>query len=931
MATPLARLEGKYEILEKIREGGMGAVYKVRHRLLEEVRVVKVMRPHLADDEVLQARFLREAKVAVKLRHPNLAQIYDFTVDENGYAYLVMEFIDGLNLQEVIKVVERPGLGLVLEVARQSLEALGYLHRKRIIHRDVSPDNLLLTRDDEGALQVKLIDLGIAKVRGGEDSLTSEGTFLGKVRYSSPEHFKTQEGSGVKAASDLYSFGVVLYEMLTGTYPIKGTSVASLISGHLMHPPLDFEDSDPEGRVPEDLRAVVQKALEKDPKKRFGSSTSFANALQPWIEKHPLEEDVFEAIFDLPTLTTHKIRTIKPGSTQSRIDRSFGLSTTPPPDDGSDSDNELETSGTVETGSSGRAQTSGKEDSSQAQIKALLAGATKLAEAEHYEEARMQLTSVLELDAENSDAQELLKAVEEADVELQKKRRESAESVRLLVRAESYDQAETQLRKAIKEFGRAEIFDDVGGDIKAARKAHEQRLQQVAEIIRKAAKMMEAENHEEAVPLLREGLDLEPGNRVLIAQLEKAEKGLEALLDARRRAKEIENAAATITKHLECREVDQAEQALVLALKLFGAEPVFSDLEDLLAKLRTELTEEKAEELRESARKQIEDEDFGGAIAILEEAAQLAPEAAATAELFEAANEGLRLQEEARERLAAIEDRVLKIDRLIAADRLETALRMIGTTTKELGTFDQASVLRARIEKATAAAEAAFKKVEALLENALELAGGDNFSQAGDVLDEARALQADHPQVADLVSDAQTEVNRRIDAFRRQMAIENVIQSVEQQLEKGSIEEARRELGVAHRLYGESDVLGDLTTRIDSRERELRIEEIAKLVKSSQKKKRAPEDAIADLEAALSIDPHCEKAHRLLTETRAAWKKTSEARLAKECKAVLTTIDELIADGEPGKALEMLTTTVEEVGDFPVARDLRRVLEKLVS
>jgi serine/threonine protein kinase len=930
LATPLARLEGKYEILEKIREGGMGAVYKVRHRLLDEVRVVKVMRPHLAEDEVLQARFLREAKVAVKLRHPNLAQIYDFTVDENGYAYLVMEFIDGLNLQEVIKVIERPGLGLVLEVARQSLNALGYLHRKRIIHRDVSPDNLLVTRDDEGALQVKLIDLGIAKVRGSDDSLTSEGTFLGKVRYSSPEHFKTQEGSNVNAASDLYSLGVVLYEMLTGTYPIQGTSVASLISGHLMHPPLDFEDSDPEGRVPKDLRAVVNKALEKNPKKRFGSATSFTKALQPWIEEHPLEEDEFEAIFDLPTLTTHKIRTIKPGSTQSRIDRSFGLSTTPPPGDSSDGDNEFETSGTVENGSAGRAKTPGKEDSQQAQIRALLIGATKLAEVEHFEEARMQLTSVLELEEENVEAQKLLKEVDEADVELQNKRLEAAESVRLLVRADSLDQAAIQLGKAIKEFGQAEIFDDVHGDVEAARKAYEERLQQVKDIVQKAAKMMKLENHEEAVPLLRNGLDLEPGNRVMIAQLEEAEKGLEALLDARRRAKEIEKTAATITKYLEDRDVEQAKHALALALKLYGSESAFADLSNQLAELQKKLTEEKAEELRNSAQKQIEVEEFADAIAILEEATQLAPAAAETAELLEAANEGLRLQEEVRERLAIIEDRVLKIDRLIVAGRLESAMRVIGATVKELGGFDQASALRTRIEEASAATEGAVKKAEALLEQALGHAGGDTFSKANAVLDEARALQADHPQIAELVSDAESEVHRRIEAYRRQMTIDNVVQSVERQIEKGSIEEAHRELGVARRLYGESDVLGELTARIDSRERELRIEEIAKLVKSSQKKKRAPEDAIADLEATLTIDPHCEKAHRLLTETKAAWKQTSEARLATECKAVLATIDELIADGEPGRALEMLKATVEEVGDFRVARDLRRTLEKLL-
>ena len=930
MATPLAQLEGKYEILEKIREGGMGAVYKVRHRLLEEVRVVKVMRPHLAEDEVLQARFLREAKVAVKLRHPNLAQIYDFTVDDSGYAYLVMEFIDGLNLQEVIKVIEKPGLGLVLEVARQSLEALGYLHRKRIIHRDVSPDNLLLTRDDEGSLQVKLIDLGIAKVRGGDDSLTSEGTFLGKVRYSSPEHFKTQEGSDVNAASDLYSFGVVFYEMLTGTYPIQGTSVASLISGHLMHPPLAFEESDPEGRVPEDLRTVVRKALDKDPKKRFGSSTSFIKALKPWFEEHPLEENEFEAIFDLPTLTTHKIRTIKPGSTQSRIDRSFGLSTTPPPDDSSNGDNELETSGTVETGSAGREKTPGKEGSQEAQIRALLVGATKLAEAEHFEEARMQLTSVLELEAENAEAQRLLKEVDESDVELQNKRLDAAESVRLLVRAESFEEAATQLRKAVREFGKAAIFDEVDRDIKAASEAYQERLKKLDEIIQKAAKLMKSEGYEKAVPLLREGLDLEPRNRALIAQLEEAEKGLDALLDARRRAKEIENTAATITKHIEDRNVDQAEHALALALKLYGAESVFSDLSNQLAELRNKLEEEKAGALRDSAQVHIESEDYTEAIAILEEATQLAPDAAETAELLEAANEGLRLQEEARKRLAVIEDRVLKIDRLIIAGRLESAMRMIGATAKELGDFDQASALRTRIEETQAATEGAVKRAEALLEQALEHAGGNTFSKANDVLDEARALQADHPQIADLVSDAETEVRRRIEAHRRQMAIDNVIQSIERQLDTGSTEEAHRELGVAHRLYGEAYVLGELAARIDARERELRSEEIAKLVKSSEKKKRAPDDAIADLEAVLSIDPHCEEAHRLLIETKAARKCTTEAKLAKECKAALATIDELIAAGEPARALEMLNATVKEVGDFRVARDLRRTLKELL-
>jgi serine/threonine protein kinase len=931
LATPLAKLEGKYEILEKIREGGMGAVYKVRHRLLEEVRVVKVMRPHLAEDEVLQARFLREAKVAIKLHHPNLVQIYDFTVDDSGYAYLVMEFIDGLNLQEVVKVVEKPGLGLVLEIARQSLEALGYLHRKGIIHRDVSPDNLLVTRDDEGALLVKLIDLGIAKVRGGDDSLTSEGTFIGKVRYSSPEHFKTKEGSSISAASDLYSFGVVLYEMLTGMYPIKGTSVASLISGHLMHPPLEFEESDPDGRVPTDLRPVLQKALDKDPKQRYSSSASFIKALKPWIEKHPLDVEEFQAIFDLPTLTTHKIRTIKkPGSTQSRIDRSFGLSPTPPPGDISQSESEFEMSGTVETGSAGGAEGSAKEDSKQAQIRALLVGAGKLAEAEHFDEARMQLASVLDLDRDNADAQDLLRTVDEADVELQKKRLDATEDIHLLLRAESFDQAASQLRKAVKELGQAEIFDNVRSEIEAAKQAHDERLNKVQEILENAAELMNTDGFEEAVPLLRGGLDLEPGNRELIARLEKAEKGLEALLGARRRAKEVENTVATIVDHIEGHDIDQAERALALAEKLYGAEDVFADLAARIEDLRAELALEKVEELQSQARQELDKENFTNAIAILEDAEQLAPKTEETTKLLSAAREGLRLQEEARKRQMKIDASVVRIDRLIAAGRLESAAHVIDSVVDQLGDFEEAVALRSRVSETTKAEERAISEAETLLEQALEHAGGDAFSKAGDALDEAKALAAEHPSIGELVAEAEIEVNRRIEAHRRHMAIDNVVESVERQLEKGSIEEAQREFAVARRLYGDSVALDDLGATISAVQRARQIAEINTLIKNAKKKKRPLEDVISDLEAALSIDPQCEEAHRLLVMTRSALTRAREDDIARECESLIAAIDELIANGEPNQALEVLDTMVEDFGDFRLARVLRHTLKELL-
>jgi serine/threonine-protein kinase len=304
-------LEGKYEIIEKIGEGGIGSVYKVRHRLLDEIRVIKVLRPQVASKEDHQERFLHEARMAIRLKHPNIAQLHDFSISDEGTAFIVMEFIDGIALDALLKANGPPSLDLTLEIAKQSLRALAYLHSHDLVHRDVSPDNLLLTTSFDGSARVKLIDLGIAKNLAEDSGLTQTGVFLGKVRYCSPEQFSSAENQTAELdyRSDLYSFGLLLYELLTGVYPFGGKTFAELAGCHLFQPPISFDESDPDGKVSAELREVVLKALEKDPDERYGSAVEFSEGLEGFGDADTsLEDELKHTVERTTAATQHGVR-----------------------------------------------------------------------------------------------------------------------------------------------------------------------------------------------------------------------------------------------------------------------------------------------------------------------------------------------------------------------------------------------------------------------------------------------------------------------------------------------------------------------------------------------------------------------------------------------------------------------------------------------
>ena len=210
--SPGTLLDGKYEILGLLGVGGMGEVYKASHVHLGAFRCIKVIKAALIAEESYRARFLREARLATQVHHPNVAVVHDFSVMPDGTSYMVTEYIDGTTVHEWAAQNGRFPLPLAIEVATQVLTGLDAIHRRGLLHRDISADNVMLAFDGDEHLVVKIIDLGVAKdVSGPNVDTTQAGVFVGNPKYMSPEHLgELEEGEALDGRADLYSLGVVL-------------------------------------------------------------------------------------------------------------------------------------------------------------------------------------------------------------------------------------------------------------------------------------------------------------------------------------------------------------------------------------------------------------------------------------------------------------------------------------------------------------------------------------------------------------------------------------------------------------------------------------------------------------------------------------------------------------------------------------------------
>ncbi len=262
-------IRGRYRILSRVGGGGMGEVYKALHTGFDELRALKVISPELMADQTFVKRFKHEAFITRKLQHPNAVRVDDIDEAEDGRPFIVMEYIEGKSLKDLIGQEGPLAAPRVCTIAKQVAAALDAAHQLGMVHRDIKPDNIVMVLAPEGE-QAKVLDFGIAKVKearlgeaGTRMTLTGAGVVVGTPQYMSPEQAQGARGDELDARSDLYSLGVVMYEMLTGQLPFKAETTMEMMLAHMQKPPRPLFLVHPGLQIPETLSTLVMRMLQK--------------------------------------------------------------------------------------------------------------------------------------------------------------------------------------------------------------------------------------------------------------------------------------------------------------------------------------------------------------------------------------------------------------------------------------------------------------------------------------------------------------------------------------------------------------------------------------------------------------------------------------------------------------------------------------------
>ncbi|HEY9793253.1 MAG TPA: protein kinase [Candidatus Obscuribacterales bacterium] len=273
-------IENRYRIDDYIGAGGMSVVYKGTHIMMGRPVAIKMMQSHLAEKEELLQRFQQEARAAHSLSHPNIATAHDFGMTEDGLFYLVMDYVEGKSLEDLLNELGHIPVARCVPILTQICDAVGYAHDNGFVHRDLKPSNIMLLQSGGKVDVVKIVDFGLAKLINKDPELmklTRTGEFVGSPLYTSPEQLRGQTMDG---RSDLYSLGLVAYECLTGKSAVAGETYSEVLVQHFAETPKSFAEQSPGVSIPQAVEKAVFKAIEKDPGKRHASMADFKKELE---------------------------------------------------------------------------------------------------------------------------------------------------------------------------------------------------------------------------------------------------------------------------------------------------------------------------------------------------------------------------------------------------------------------------------------------------------------------------------------------------------------------------------------------------------------------------------------------------------------------------------------------------------------------------
>lgn len=574
-------IETRFDIVEELADDGVEAVFVARHKELGDECLVKVMR-HVGEGDERHADRL---PWLTRLSHPRLAQLYDLRFEPSGWVIVEAEYVPGTALDallaEAVSRDEEAPLPLapVYEILDQCLEAVEFLHGREWFHGALSPAKFRLARD-AGANSVRLVDPGVGRLLGGGERTTAGGLLARRLRYSAPERF-LGEADEPTAAVDVYAIGLVAYELFTGRYPISGDSATALAAGHLLHPPLSFEESDPRGRLSEELRSLLLETLAKEPERRPPSVDDLRRRLRAAADVSAREAASEAAMpeADVLSLLLDDSRVAAPGDRELTAT----LRSTPQPAPGSGVESVRPSGPSVETFDMREARDEAKRREGKEKVRRLVREAGEAVTRSDYTAALDLLREGLRFAPEEPKLVDLLRQVESAA------RRQKAEAQRRRKIDDEVRAVEALLQAGEEAAARDRLLDieeRLGTDPRLAallrtlepEEAEPDAKRQADDLVSEARRLSRSDDFSGAREALRRAVELDPEHSEARTLSESVEALVELGAQEGKRRQDVAEADAEIRGLLERGDPGGAMAKLNRAVARYGDLPELQKL-----------------------------------------------------------------------------------------------------------------------------------------------------------------------------------------------------------------------------------------------------------------------------------------------------------------------------------------------------------------